>query len=79
MLSDDNFIHLNVHSAYSLLESIAKIDDILKATLDNNLKAVALTDYASTCGISEFSVKSKNVNIKPIFGFTSYIYSFLPP
>lgn len=79
MLSDDNFIHLNTHSVYSLLESIAKIDDLLKATIDNKLKALAITDYASTCGISEFYVKSKKLNIKPIFGFTSYIYSFLPP
>lgn len=79
MLADNDFIHLNVHSAYSLLESIAKIDDLLKLTLDNKLKALAITDYNSTCGISEFYVKAKSVNIKPIFGFTSYIYSFLPP
>lgn len=79
MLNDTDFIHLNVHSVYSILESIAKIDDLLKATLDNKLSALALTDYASACGISEFYVKCKSVNIKPIFGVTMYIYSFIPP
>ena len=76
---DSDFFHLNVHSVYSVLESIAKIDELLKLTLDNQMRAIALTDYSSTCGISEFNVKAKKVGIKPIFGFTANVYSIVPP
>jgi DNA polymerase-3 subunit alpha len=79
MLNDNDFIHLNVHSVYSILDSIAKIDELLKLTLDNGLKAMALTDYSSTCGISEFNVKARKVGIKPIFGFCANVYSVIPP
>jgi DNA polymerase III subunit alpha len=77
MFADTSFVHLNVHSVYSILESIVKIDEILKATITNNLKAVALTDYSSLCNASEFYTKTLNTTIKPIFGFEANVYSII--
>ncbi len=63
-----SFIHLHTHSDFSLLQGLAKIDDLLEATEKNQMNALALTDTNAVYGLVDFSVKAKEKNIKPILG-----------
>ena len=67
------FSHLHVHSQYSLLDGLPKIDDILKRTKELGMEAVALTDHGALYGAVEFYQKAKNLGIKPIIGEEVYL------
>ncbi|MFA5985847.1 MAG: DNA polymerase III subunit alpha [Parcubacteria group bacterium] len=63
-----SFTHLHVHSDHSLLNGLAKIDDLLDAAEKNGMTALALTDKSAVYGAVEFSVKAKERGIRPIIG-----------
>jgi len=67
------FVHLHIHSHYSLLEALPKIDDLVRAAKKKGMTALALTDYGSMYGIIEFYKTAKKVGIKPILGFEAYV------
>ncbi len=67
-----NFTHLHVHSHYSLLDGLIKIDDLLKRCLELKMDAVALTDHGVMYGVIEFYKKAKKAGIKPIIGLEAY-------
>ncbi|MDO8556895.1 MAG: DNA polymerase III subunit alpha [Candidatus Jorgensenbacteria bacterium] len=67
------FIHLHVHSHYSLLDGLAKIDDIIKRAKELEMDAVALTDHGNLYGAIEFYKKARKAKIKPIIGVEAYI------
>ncbi len=62
------FTHLHVHSDFSLLQGLAKIDDLLAETKKNNMTALALTDRYAIYGAVDFCVAAKDQGIKPIVG-----------
>lgn len=64
----DNFVHLNLHSEYSLQSGVNNIEDFLKKAKSYDMKALALTDYANMFCAIEFYKKAKELGIKPIFG-----------
>lgn len=66
------FIHLHVHSHYSLLDGLSKIDNILDKTEELKMKAVAITDHGVVYGAVEFYEKAKKRGIKPIIGCEVY-------
>jgi len=68
-----DFTHLHVHSHYSLLDGLAKIDDILDHCEKQNWKSIALTDHGVMYGIIEFYQKAKERGIKPILGVEAYV------
>lgn len=68
-----NFVHLHVHSHFSLLEALPQIDDLVRAAKKNKMTALALTDYGSMYGIIEFYKAAKKAGIKPILGFEAYV------
>ncbi|MEN3044082.1 MAG: DNA polymerase III subunit alpha [Candidatus Hydrothermales bacterium] len=68
-----NFVHLHVHTEYSLLDGISPIDRLLDKCLENNMFACAITDHGALFGVIEFYKKAKERNIKPIIGAELYI------
>jgi DNA polymerase-3 subunit alpha len=67
------FIHLHNHSHYSLLDAISTIDGLINAAVEDNMKAVALTDHGVMYGALEFYKKAKAKGIKPIIGCEVYV------
>ena len=68
-----DFVHLHVHSQYSLLDGAIRIDNLLEKCLEFGMPAVALTDHGAMHGALEFYVKAKKKGIKPIVGCEFYI------
>lgn len=69
----NKFTHLHVHSHYSLLDGLAKIDDLIKRTKELGMDSLALTDHGVMYGIVEFFIKAKEAGIKPIIGCEMYL------
>ncbi len=67
-MSHAPFVHLRVHSAYSLAEGAIKIPDLVGLCADNNMPAVALTDTRNLFGALEFSIACAEKGIQPIIG-----------
>ncbi|MBI1300498.1 MAG: PHP domain-containing protein, partial [Alphaproteobacteria bacterium] len=64
----ENFVHLHVHSAYSLAEGAIKVKDLVKLCANNNMPAVAVTDTNNLFGAMEFAQEAAEAGIQPIFG-----------
>src|SRR3989344_1973341 len=69
------FTHLHVHSHYSLLDGLAKIDDLIAKTKELGMDSLALTDHGALYGAVEFFQKAKKAGIKPIIGCEIYVAS----
>lgn len=67
------FVHLHVHSHYSLLDGAAKIPDLVKKAAAYKMPALALTDHGNLFGALEFYQEAKKNNIKPIIGYEAYV------
>ena len=67
------FTHLHVHSHYSLLDGLSKIDELLDYVKDSGMDSVALTDHGVLYGAVEFYKKARKRGIKPILGCESYL------
>lgn len=67
------FVHLHVHSHYSLLDGLAKINDLLERTKELGMAAIALTDHGNLYGAIEFYKTAKRIGIKPILGLEAYL------
>ncbi len=67
------FTHLHVHSHYSLLDGLAKIDDLVNRAKELGMDSLALTDHGVMYGIVEFYMKAKEAGIKPIIGCEMYL------
>ncbi|HRZ95126.1 MAG TPA: DNA polymerase III subunit alpha [Candidatus Moranbacteria bacterium] len=67
------FTHLHVHSHYSLLDGLAKIDDLLNRAKELGMESLAITDHGVLYGGIEFYIKAKEKGIKPIIGCEMYV------
>ncbi len=67
------FTHLHVHSHYSLLDGLAKIDDLITETKNLGMNALAITDHGVMYGAIEFYQKAKKQGLKPIIGVEAYL------
>jgi len=67
------FVHLHVHSQYSLLDGAIRISDLIDKCKEYQMDAVAITDHGAMYGALEFYVKAKKAGIKPIIGCEFYI------
>ena len=68
-----SFVHLHLHSQYSLLDGAIRLDDLVKKVKEQNMPAVAVTDHGCMFGAIEFYTKCKAEGVKPIIGAELYI------
>jgi len=68
-----NFVHLHVHTHYSLLDGLGKIPDLLEKAKEFGMDACAITDHGVMYGAIEFYREAKKRGIKPIIGVEAYI------
>ncbi|MBN1943470.1 MAG: DNA polymerase III subunit alpha [Phycisphaerae bacterium] len=69
----DGFVHLHVHSHYSLLDGAAKGGDLLSAAAEMGMKSLALTDHGNLFGAVDFYQSAGKAGVKPILGMEAYI------
>lgn len=67
------FVHLNVHSHYSILHALCHIDRLVKRCRELSMDALALTDNGNMFGCREFHSACKKAGVKPIVGMTAYV------
>ncbi len=67
------FVHLHVHSHYSLLEALPKVKALVKQVKKLDMDAMALTDNGALYGAIEFYQKMKDEGLKPILGMDAYV------
>ena len=70
---EQKFTHLHVHSHYSLLDGLAKIDELVEKAKATGMDSLAITDHGAMYGIVEFYKKATAAGIKPIIGVETYI------
>ncbi|MCE3010184.1 MAG: DNA polymerase III subunit alpha [Proteobacteria bacterium] len=68
-----SFVHLHVHSEYSLLESSVRLKSLVKKSAEYGQPAVALTDNGNMFGAIEFYFAAKDIGLNPILGIDAYI------
>ena len=77
-MSKPAFVHLHVHTDYSLLDSTIRIDGLIAKAMEYNMPAIAITDSNNMHGAIEFFLKCKKAGIKPIIGSEISVTSVLP-
>ncbi len=68
-----DFVHLHLHTEYSLLDGAIKIDELLEQASLYKMPALAITDHGNIFGAIEFYRKAKKAGIKPIIGCEVYV------
>ena len=73
MTRNDRFVHLHVHTEFSLLDGSIRIGELISRTKELGMEAIAITDHGAMFGIIEFYKEAKRQNIKPILGSEIYM------
>ncbi|MBW8877212.1 MAG: DNA polymerase III subunit alpha [Acidobacteria bacterium] len=68
-----DFVHLHLHSQFSLLDGANRLDDVIKAAVEAGMPAMALTDHGNMFGAIEFYNKARAAGVKPIVGMEAYV------
>ena len=68
-----SFVHLHVHTHYSILDGFSKIDKLVERTKELDMPAVAITDHGTMFGVIDFFQKAIKHGVKPIIGVESYL------
>ena len=69
----EQFVHLHVHTEYSLLDGACRIDKLVKAAAEMGQPAIAITDHGVMFGCVDFYLAAKKAGIKPIIGCEVYV------
>ena len=72
-MANKGFIHLHLHSQYSLLDGAISLDKLLKRCKQLEMDAVAVTDHGNMFGAVEFYTKALASHVKPILGIEAYV------
>jgi len=72
-MSDKSFVHLHVHTEFSILDGAAKIDELMSAAKEMGMPAVAVTDHGNLHAAYEFVSAAKKAGVKPIIGMEAYV------
>lgn len=74
-MAEPRFIHLRVHSDFSMVDGLQKINPIVGAAAADNMPAIALTDQMNMCGLVRFYGAAHGKGIKPIVGADFWVQS----
>ncbi len=69
----DSFVHLHVHTEYSMLDGAAKLDELFAATARMGMPALAMTDHGNVFGAYDFWKKATTHGVRPIIGIEAYV------
>jgi DNA polymerase-3 subunit alpha len=70
--SSENFVHLHVHTEYSMLDGAAKLGEVTKAAAAEGMPALAMTDHGNVFGAYDFYKQANAAGVKPIIGMEGY-------
>nr|WP_268788335.1 MULTISPECIES: DNA polymerase III subunit alpha [unclassified Rathayibacter] len=73
MPSNDSFVHLHVHSEYSMLDGAARVKPLIDAAVEEGMPAIAVTDHGNVFGAFDFWRTATAAGIKPIIGTEAYL------
>ena len=71
--SSNSFVHLHVHSEYSMLDGAARIAPLMKAAAGEGMPAIAMTDHGNMFGAYDFWKQATANGVKPIIGTEAYV------
>src|SRR5881396_2528924 len=72
-MSRDSFVHLHLHTEYSLLDGSIRMREVMKKAAEFNMPAVAITDHGNLFGAIEFYQEAQRAGVKPIIGCEVYV------
>ena len=69
----DSFVHLHVHTEYSMLDGAARVGDLVAEVARQQMPAIAMTDHGNVFGAFDFYKQATSVGVKPIIGIEAYV------
>lgn len=72
-MASAEFVHLHVHTEYSMLDGAARIGELVQAAAAQNMPAIAITDHGNVFGAFDFWRQAKNAGVKAIIGTEAYL------
>jgi DNA polymerase-3 subunit alpha len=73
MSSSDSFVHLHVHTEYSMLDGAARLGELFEANARMGMPALAMTDHGNVFGAFDFYRQARAAGVKPIIGMEAYV------
>ncbi len=73
MRSTDSFVHLHVHTEYSMLDGAAKLGKLFERTAEMGMPALAMTDHGNVFGAHDFYRQARAAGVNPIIGMEAYL------
>ncbi|HYH48454.1 MAG TPA: DNA polymerase III subunit alpha, partial [Acidimicrobiia bacterium] len=67
-----SFVHLHLHTEFSMLDGAARISDVMKAAAEDGQPAIGITDHGNMYGVLDFYAAAKKAGIQPIIGMEGY-------
>jgi DNA polymerase III subunit alpha len=72
-MARDSFVHLHLHTEYSLLDGSIRMKELMKKASEFEMPAVAMTDHGNLFGAIEFYQEAQRAGVKPIIGCEAYV------
>ena len=73
MSSNSSFVHLHVHTEYSMLDGAARLPELFARNAELGMPALAMTDHGNVFGAYDFYAKARAAGVKPIIGMEAYL------
>ncbi|MEM6528477.1 MAG: PHP domain-containing protein, partial [Chloroflexota bacterium] len=73
MNADEKFVHLHVHTEYSLLDGLSQIDRLMNRAEELEMPAMAITDHGTMFGVVDFFRAAVKKQVRPIIGLEAYL------
>ncbi len=72
-MGSDSFVHLHLHTSFSLLDGAVRIKEVMKKAVEHEMPAIAMTDHGNLFGAIDFYQAAKKAGVKPIIGCETYM------